>query len=168
MYTCRECERPVNQATELCPYCGADLSVDPVAVPEEPGKKPSWAKAALRWGMLFAALLGFLWFVLLLPERKGDPAGRAEGVAVEALKEIRQALVAYAEAQGGYPPSLEALGPAAFPRIREAAQRAQQEGYRMEYAPGPPDGDGVVRNFLMEAPHRGPRSVQEDELPRLQ
>src|SRR2546426_1112507 len=39
MYTCRECERPINQATEICPYCGADLTEPIGPEAEEPAKK---------------------------------------------------------------------------------------------------------------------------------
>ena len=35
MYTCRECERPINQATEICPYCGADLT-EPIGLESRP------------------------------------------------------------------------------------------------------------------------------------
>ena len=40
MYTCRECERELNQATEVCPYCGTDLSSEALAALE---------REALEW-----------------------------------------------------------------------------------------------------------------------
>src|SRR5579864_9813063 len=55
MYTCRECENEINQATELCPHCGADLTeaTDGVA-PLRP--KPTTGKILLRWGVLLGVL----------------------------------------------------------------------------------------------------------------
>jgi type II secretory pathway pseudopilin PulG len=150
MYTCRECEHPINQATEICPYCGADLT-EPIGLEaEEPAKKRTVSSILMRWAVLLAilsaALWGFLWFVL--PEQSGDPAMRAEERAVEALREVRAALSAYAEAQGGaYPASLEALGD----RARGPAQKALSEGYKMEYTPAPTGSDGRVRNYILLA-----------------
>jgi hypothetical protein len=145
MYTCRECERPINQATEICPYCGADLTV-PALPEEEPAKKPSLAKTLLRWGVLIVALWAFLWFVL--PEKKGDTAARSETVAIEALQETRVALAEYADARrGGYPTSLEAVAN----RVRSVAQRAQREGYRLEYLLGPVDTNGQIQTYALLA-----------------
>lgn len=145
MYTCRECERPINQATELCPYCGADLTESALPLSEEGAEKRSLGAIFLRWFVLLAALWGFLWFVL--PEKVGDRAAEAEARAMETLHEIRTALAAYAEARGGYPPSLEALGE----RARKPAQQAQREGYRLHYTPGPPNPDGLVRSYTLLA-----------------
>ncbi len=119
MFACRECEREVNQATEICPYCGADLTE---------------AGLLLRWGVLLAlmtaAIWGFLWYIL--PQRAGDPAARAEARAVEALSDLRGALAGYAAAQGGsYPASLEILGD----RARGPAQKALSEGYQLAATP---------------------------------
>lgn len=147
MYTCRECERPINQATEICPYCGADLTV-PVLPEEEPAKKPNLAKTLLRWSVLIAAMWAFLWFVL--PEKKGDTAARSETVAIEALRETRVALAEFADARGGgFPTSLEAVAN----RVRSVAQKAQGEGYHLEYFP-----DLWTRTARFEPMHclRGP------------
>lgn len=150
MYTCRECERPINQATEICPYCGADLTEPIGPEAEEPAKKRTLASILLRWAVLLAALSsalwGFLWFVL--PEQSGDPAVRAEARAVEALREVRAAVSAYAEAQGGsYPASLEMLSD----RARGPAQKALSEGYKVEYTPGPAGADRRVHNYILLA-----------------
>src|SRR5689334_1666727 len=102
MYTCRECENEINQATELCPHCGADLT-KPVAGAESPKPKPSLGKILLRWGVLLGVLLAaiwsFLWFIV--PERQGDPTAQAEARAAESLRGIRAALIDFAAAQGG-------------------------------------------------------------------
>ena len=152
MYTCRECEREVNQATEICPYCGADLTDAGLPQSAEPAKKRSLASILLRWGILLlalsVALWGFLWYIL--PERAGPrlAAARAEGQAMEALIEVRAALLDYAAAQGGsYPASLEVLGD----RARGPAQKALSEGYRVQYTAGPVGSDGVVRNYVLLA-----------------
>ncbi len=150
MYTCRECENVINQASELCPYCGADLTVPASGEVEAPEQPRSLAKILLRWGMLLlvlsSALWGFLWFVL--PERAGNPAARAETIAIEALRDIRAALASYASAQGGaYPESLELLGD----RARLPAQRAQSQGYRVEYSAGRAGSDGAAHNYILLA-----------------
>lgn len=145
VYTCRECERPINQAAEVCPYCGADLTVTPES--EEPPKKRNLVSVLLRWGVLVAAMWGFLWFVL---PQSGDPQQRAEAHALEALRECQTTLAAYADAQGGrFPPSLEALPPDSTVALRGAAQRALAEGYRIEYTPGALNPDGRVTSYSL-------------------
>ncbi len=149
MYTCRECEREINQATEICPYCGADLTDAGLPQPTEPAKKRSLASGLLRWAVLLAVLTGGLWGFLwyILPERAGNPAARSEAQAKGALGEVRAALAAYAAAQGGYPASLEALGD----RARGPAQKALSEGYQVQYTPGPAGSDGVVHSYALRA-----------------
>jgi len=149
MVTCRECEHEINQATEICPHCGADLTV----FPEEfttPAKKPTLAKILLRWGMLLGVLLAamwsFLWFVVT--PRTGNVTAEAESHAVEAINDVNAQLQSYAQARGGaYPSDLEQLGPL----VRQAAQLAQSEGYRLEYTPGPAEADGAIHNYSLEA-----------------
>jgi len=123
MFTCRECENEINQATELCPHCGADLTGP--APGSEPGKgKPALGKILLRWGVLLGVLLAaiwsFLWFVV--PERQGNPTTQAEARAAASLRDVRGALLDFASAQGGaYPQQFEALGE----RVRLAARVAR-------------------------------------------
>jgi len=166
MYTCRECERPINQATEICPYCGADLTGPGPSEAKESAKKRSLASILLRWGLLLgvlmAALWGFLWFIL--PEGRSEHAARAERQAQEALREIRAALIAYAQTQpaaAGFPASLEVLGE----RVRAAAQKAQSEGYQVQYTPGPAGSDGLVHTFVLlaRAGNYGYRNFYSDE-----
>jgi hypothetical protein len=149
MVTCRECEYEINQATEICPHCGADLTT----LPQEsatPPKKPTLAKILLRWGMLLgvllAALWSFLWFVVT--PRTGNVRAEAEANAVAAIYDVYGQLGAYAQSRGGvYPADLEQLGP----QVRPAAQLAQSDGYRLEYSPGPVESDGAVHNYSLEA-----------------
>ena len=150
MYTCRECEREINQATEVCPHCGTDLST-PAAEAVAPEKKPTLAKSIIRYAIVLAAMWGFLWYVL--PERHGGDAAReAESRAMAALHSARSALMAYAGAQQGvFPESLEGLPGETFATVREAAQAAQREGYRLEYSATPEGSEGRLRHFVLLA-----------------
>jgi len=149
MYICRQCDTEINQATELCPHCGADLT-EPLPGSEPSKAKPSLAKVLLRWGILLGVLLAaiwsFLWFIV--PERQGNPTAMAEARAAESLREIRGALVDFASAQGGaYPRQLDAVGE----RARLAAQLAQSVSYQIQYTPGQVDADGTIRSFALQA-----------------
>jgi hypothetical protein len=149
MVTCRECEYEINQATEICPHCGADLT----ALPEElatPRKKPTLGKILLRWGMLLGVLLAamwsFLWFVVT--PRTGNIRAQAEANAVAAIYDVYGQLGSYAQTRGGvFPSDLEQLGP----QVRQAAQLAQSDGYRLEYTPAPAEADGAIHNYSLEA-----------------
>ncbi len=148
MYTCRECEHEINQATEVCPHCGTDLTLTPGA--DVPAIKPSTGKILLRWGILLSVLLGaiwsFLWFVV--SPRTGQVALQAETHAVQAITDMQTALASYAAAQGGaYPSTLEVLGVPA----RRAAQMAQSEGYRLQYAPGPASPFAAIESYTLQA-----------------
>ena len=172
MYTCRSCEREINTASELCPYCGEDLTVLPQLVPQVgtqdsahgaavSRKKPSFLQRTLRWTVVLATLCGFLWYILFLPERTGNSA-RAERQAVISLEETLRALNAYADAQGGsYPQALESLGRG----VQQAAQQALAEGYQLEYVSGERGENGGVSHFVLLARPRnyGYRNFYADE-----
>lgn len=150
MVICRECESEINQATEVCPHCGADLTAPLPGESAEKKKKASVPKILMRWGILLAVLLGamwsFLWFVV--SPRTGHVALQAETQAVEALGTVRAALASYALAQGGaYPGTLEPLGA----EVRQAAQMAQSDGYQLVYTPGPQSSDGAIQTYTLEA-----------------
>jgi hypothetical protein len=150
MYTCRECEREINQAAEVCPYCGTDLSSQ-AGETETPKKKPSLLKTLIRYAVLLGAIWGFLWYVM--PERRGQEAASvAERRAVDALRIVHDVLSNYAGAQGGtYPSSLEALPGDSFSRVREAAQEAQREGYRLAYSVASESSEGHARHYVLVA-----------------
>lgn len=163
MYTCRECDSEINPATEVCPHCGADLTL-PAAGEEEGAQRRSLPRVLLRWGALLAVLLAAIWGFLLfvVAPRPGHSPAQAEEHAAQALGDLRTALAAYAAAQGGaYPATLEALGNPA----RQAAQLAQSEGYQLQYAPGPPGNDGVMRSYslVVRAGNYGFRNFYTDE-----
>ena len=150
MYTCRECERELNQATEVCPYCGAELTLEEEPAEARP-KKKKWAATIVRYAILLAAIWGFLWYVL--PERRSSQAiALAEERAIETMRVTGAALTAYADAQGGnFPPSLEALPGQSGERVRQSAQAALAEGYEMDYTLRPADANGTHRQFLLLA-----------------
>src|SRR5271169_1413209 len=148
MYMCRECENEINQATELCPHCGADLTA-PIPGAEATGAKPGIGKILMRWGLLLGVLLAaiwsFLWFVV--PERQGNPTAQSEARAAESLREVRAALVDFASAQGGaYPRQFEAVGE----RVRLAAQLAHNHNNQVKYTPGPVDAGRTIRTFALQ------------------
>ncbi len=149
MFNCRECEKEVNQATEICPHCGADLTL-PLPGAEPAPAKPALGKILIRWGILLgillAAIWSFLWFVV--PERQGNPTARAEQSAARALRDLRSSLSSYASAEAGaYPRQLDALGQSA----RSAAQLAQSANYQLQYAPGAVEADGMIRTYSLQA-----------------
>ena len=163
MYTCRECESDINQATEICPQCGADLTQPPAgAVTNQP--KPTLGKILMRWGILLTVLLGALWSFLwfIVPAQQGDATAQAEERAATSLIELRAALLDYAGAQNGaYPQQLESLGD----RVRTAARLAQSVSYQIQYTPGPAEADGSVRSYAVQARagNYGFRSFYSDE-----
>jgi len=149
MYTCRECESDINQATEICPQCGADLTQPPAGADTQK-PKPTLGKILLRWGVLLsvlmAALWSFLWFIV--PAQQGDVTGQAEARTVESLRELGAALGEYAGSQNGaYPQQIESLGN----RVRTAAGLAQSVNYQIQYTAGPAEIDGSVRSYALQA-----------------
>ena len=53
MYNCRECETEINQGTELCPHCGADVQTAATVYEEE---RRARAAAVARIEQQLAAL----------------------------------------------------------------------------------------------------------------
>lgn len=159
MYVCRECEQPLNQATEVCPYCGADLTQKTLEELVAPTKKRSLGRSLIVWGALIASIWAIVWFVL--PPRPGTSKPEAEKSALVALGNLRTALASYSAATGGYPSSLESLGASA----RAAAQAAQNAGYDIQYTPGTVSDDGLIKNFAVtaRAGNYGYRSFYLDE-----
>jgi hypothetical protein len=145
VYSCRECEQPLNQATEVCPYCGADLTTKTAEELITPQKKRGIGRRAIFWSALIASIWAIVLFVL--PPRPGTSKPEAEKSALAALDDVRSSLAAYAAATGGYPSSLETLGATA----RTAAQDAQNAGYDIQYTPGPASADGLIKSFSLVA-----------------
>lgn len=145
MYACRECEQPLNQATEVCPYCGADLTAAALEEAGTPKRKSRLAKSVAIWGVLIASVWAIVWFVL--PPRPEASKGEAEKSALAALADVRGALASYAAATGNYPPSIEPLGAPS----RSAIQTAQSAGYEIQYAPAAADDSGRIKSFVLLA-----------------
>jgi hypothetical protein len=144
MFTCPECEQSINQSSEECPYCGADLASAICSEEAKPARK-SKARILLMGGILLAFLWAIGWFAV--PWRLTGTKPMAETHAKEALISVRDALMAYQAAEGSFPSSLEPLGDA----VRAPAQKAQSARYTLEYTPGKPNAEGRVRTFTLLA-----------------
>lgn len=146
MYVCPHCEVEINTSTEICPHCGADLALESPPSPPKP-LRVILTRWAILLGIVAVGLWGFLWFVM--PAQRSDPARQAELRAVNALQDVRIALVSYSAAQpgGSFPNSLEPLGDP----VRAAAQLAQSEGYQLQYTPAPAGTDGAIRGYVLLA-----------------
>jgi hypothetical protein len=144
MFTCPECEQSINQSSEDCPYCGAELNSSLAAGEARPARK-SLYRIVLMWGILLGILVAIAWFAI--PWRLTGTKSTAEGDAREALMSVRETLMSYQASEGSFPDSLEALGDS----VRAAAQEAQSARYTLEYTPGKPDAGGRVTSFALLA-----------------
>jgi hypothetical protein len=148
MYTCRECEQQINTASEVCPYCGADLTASPGISTGEfpvPEKKSSAKRIVIACGILLVTLGAVGWFAV--PWHMSGSKSEAETKARGALATIQAALGGYESSEAAFPSSLEALGDSA----RVAAQNAQLGRYTLQYTPGKPDADGRVKSYTLVA-----------------
>ncbi|HXN25448.1 MAG TPA: hypothetical protein VOA41_22170 [Candidatus Dormibacteraeota bacterium] len=152
MYKCPECETEINQASEICPHCRADLAgLAAVSLAAEPVPKRSTFRIILIWVIALAIIAGalylFIWYVL--PSRTGaNSPGEAEGRAIRSLRAFQQVLDAYAKDEAGrYPSSPEVLGPPA----RMAARNALDAGYTLQYTPSSAGADGSIRTYSLTA-----------------
>jgi type II secretory pathway pseudopilin PulG/RNA polymerase subunit RPABC4/transcription elongation factor Spt4 len=148
MYSCPECERSINQASDVCPYCGADQKALADAESLLAGK-PVKKKSAKRIILVCAILLGILWITawFAVPWKMSGSKVEAESRARDAMSSIQQAINAYQASEGSYPPSLESLGEA----VRKAAQAAQSSRYSLQYTAGRPDAEGRVGSYTLTA-----------------
>lgn len=147
MYTCRDCEQPINQATEVCPYCGADLTEVPFDLENlvAPPRKKSAKKIVILWAVVLFSLVAIAWFAL--PWRLAGSKPESEAHAAGAIAQLQQALAAYQSTEGGFPSSLEPLGP----RTRDALQEAQSGRYTLQYTPGNPESNSRVKTYSLTA-----------------
>jgi hypothetical protein len=145
MYTCRECEQSINQATEVCPYCGADLTGAPADESSAPAKKSSPARLILILGIVVAFLWAVAWFAV--PWRITGSKLESEARARDALAAIQTVLAAYQGSEGRFPASLDALGD----RVRAAAQLAESANYTLDYVAGKPDAAGRINSYALTA-----------------
>src|SRR3984893_2523150 len=164
MYSCPECEQLINQASEVCPYCGADQK----ALAENElllaGKTPeptktNYKRVVLVCGILLAILWAIAWFAV--PWQLSGSKIEAEAHARESLAAIQQAINTYQQSEGSVPPSLETLGDT----VRKAAQSAQLVHYTLQYTPGKPDPNGriIASPLTARAENFGYRNFYADE-----
>jgi hypothetical protein len=62
MYTCPQCDEEINEAIEICPHCGADLTV--LTEAWRGTKKMPLSKILVRWVPLLSVMIGALWIFL--------------------------------------------------------------------------------------------------------
>jgi predicted amidophosphoribosyltransferase len=62
MYTCPQCDEEINEATEICPHCAADLT--DLAETGRKARKLPLTKILVRWVTLLGVLMGALWFFI--------------------------------------------------------------------------------------------------------
>ena len=164
MYSCPECEQSINQASDVCPYCGADQKALADTASLLAGKTPKPAKTnykrvAVVCGILLATVWAIAWFAV--PWKLSGSKTEAEARARESLATIQQAINAYQQSEGSVPPSLETLGDT----VRKAAQSAQLVHYSLQYTPGKPDPSGRITAYTLtaRAGNFGYRSFYTDE-----
>jgi RNA polymerase subunit RPABC4/transcription elongation factor Spt4 len=145
MYECPECERPINQATEVCPYCGADVTYESAQAIAAAPPKRRIARVAALWATVFVSLALIGW--LALPWHLGGSKAEAEAHGTAAVAELQQLLAAYQASEQSFPSSLEALGPAA----RDAEREAQSGRYNLEYTPGKAGVGGHIISYTLSA-----------------
>jgi hypothetical protein len=93
MYSCPECEQLINQASELCPYCGADQKALAETELLLAGKSPkptktNYKRVAVVCGTLLATLWAIAWFAV--PWKLSGSKTEAEARARESLAAIQQ------------------------------------------------------------------------------
>jgi hypothetical protein len=148
MYSCPECEKPINQASDVCPYCGADqkaLAENELLQAGKTPRKPSYFRVVLVCGILLAILWAIAWFAV--PWKLSGSKPEAEAHARDAMATIQQALATYQSSEGGYPSSLETLGES----VQKAAQAAQFARYTLQYIPGKPADDNRITAYSLTA-----------------
>jgi type II secretory pathway pseudopilin PulG len=157
MFSCPECESEINQGSEVCPSCGADLRGG--SPDEAQQRRRSWKKTAAALGILLAAIWAMVWFAM--PSRRAGPGKATEQETKNVLSNVQQQLAGYAAAEGHFPNSLEDLGPA----VRALAQEAQSAGYELQYVPGLAESDGRIHSYsLLARPgNYGSRNFYTDE-----
>lgn len=142
MFTCPACEQTINPASEICPYCGADLA---------PAAR---RRTAQRKGLLVTlvgalALVGGVWAMVwfILPRPAIPPRAASEAGAVAELQQVRALLDSYKLREGTYPSTIDQVAGQAS-RLFAGARR---QGYFLVYQPGPPETGGNILRFVLLA-----------------
>jgi hypothetical protein len=145
MYLCPHCQRPINSASAICPYCGADQTEPDSGLPQQHAKPRSAPKLIFALVLAVAGIWAIIWFAL--PLRFENPRPAAESAALDAIRSIQHQLETYENGAGYFPASLEALGEPA----RAVAQNAVASGYSLRYAPEQLDPNGNARAYTLVA-----------------
>src|SRR5580692_9685761 len=150
MYSCPECEELINQASEFCPYCGADQKAlaDTELILAGKSPKPTktnYKRVVIACGILLAILWAIAWFAV--PWKLSGSKTEAEARARESLAAIQQAINTYQQSEGSAPPSLETLSDS----VRKASQSAQLAHYTLQYTPGIPTPSGRITAYTLTA-----------------
>ena len=137
MYMCRECENEINQATELCPHCGADLTALVPGAEALSAAKPSLGKILCAGACCWECCLGDLVFLVV---HRSRAAGRSHGPGGSARRRIfagdpRRADRFCSGAGRRLPAAIRGRGRTRAPGRR--AQLAQSVNYQIQYTPGP-------------------------------
>lgn len=148
MYVCRNCQQPINSASHLCPYCGAEQTEPEPDASAKPAKKRSPAKLAIAFAIVVAGIWAIIWFAL--PLRFENPRPAAERAAIQSLQQLHQELAAYENGANSYPDSLEALGEP----VRAAAQEAMTGGYTLHYTATQIGANGNAHGYALTAAPR--------------
>jgi hypothetical protein len=144
MFTCPACGQPVNQATEVCPYCGTDIAPAPPARSREVQRK-GLIVTLVGALILVGAIWGIVYFVL--PKPNVAPAPVAEAGAISALHEAAAVVNTYNRREGGYPTTIEQVSQ----QVSQAYADARGSGYYLVYRPGSPGSDGNIHTFALLA-----------------
>lgn len=145
MYLCPNCQRPINSASVICPYCGASQTEPDSEPPRKQASTHGSRKLVIAVLCAVAGIWAIIW--LALPLRFENPRPAAERSAVEAVRDIQHQLATYENGAGAFPSSLEALGEPA----REDAQTAMAGGYSIRYTPTQPDATGNPHAYTLAA-----------------
>jgi hypothetical protein len=148
MYACWKCEQIVNEDVEVCPYCGTGSPTLASGESATRANKSSGTRITLILGIVLTILWAVAWFAL--PWRISGSKPDAEIHARDALATIQEVLTAYRGSEGSFPASLDALGD----RVRAAAHKAQTAHYTLQYTPGEPTADGLVKSYTLVARSR--------------
>lgn len=144
MFTCPGCQQTINPASEICPYCGADLA------PEPKEKRRDVQRKGLIVTLIGAlVLVGAVWAMVLLVLPKPDvpPRAEAESGAIGALRQAAGVITGYQQQDGTYPFTIEQVSS----QVASAYAMARSEGYSLTYRPGAPGNDGNIHTFVLLA-----------------
>jgi hypothetical protein len=156
MCACWSCLAINEHGAQVCPLCGADQT-RPVRVPDSNLPPRTFKSLFHEWRLVIViiavgvgSMVGILWHNL--GGYSISPALEAAGIAGKSLREVREALSAYALSENTYPATLDSLGD----RVSLPMQTALNVGYKLQYSPRLRSQDGAYGGFVILArPEKG-------------